>query len=184
MYFSLSSSQVLTASDSLEQKLSSSMASNTNAELTDEVLDQPGDSFSDSLNNIPNQDLDCMPYKSSADTLPLTSSMFEQHSVYQVSKVNSAQPFPWHSSSSEYFDSINNSESMFNNISLLRSCSYYQEQQFLHSASGHEGLAECDSLENKGTNVIEATKTTETYSVDANCAGNVWVKYDKQSNEW
>ncbi|GLH13860.1 Uncharacterized protein GBIM_18345, partial [Gryllus bimaculatus] len=177
-------SKVLTASDSLEPKLSSSMASNTNAELTDEVLDQPGDSFSDSLNNIPNQDVDCMPYKSSADTLPLTSSMYEQHSVYQASNGNSAQPFPWHSSSSEYFDSINNSESMFNNISLLRSCSYYQEQQFLQSTSGHEGLAVCDSLENKETNVIEVTKPTETYSVDARCASNVWIKFNKQSNEW
>lgn len=114
------------------------------------------------------------------------SVIFEHHkSIYKTSETLA---FPWHSSSSEYFDSINNSgSSVFQNSSILRSFSFYQDQ-YLQSAVQHEGLAECDSLEKEAVGVELNDVMAETDNEDVNfivnsASRNLWVKTGN-STEW
>ncbi|PSN29496.1 hypothetical protein C0J52_25164, partial [Blattella germanica] len=154
----------------------------------DDNTEQHDNTFPDSLNHLSSQEAVATPFPHTTNIITCSSSVVSenQNSVYQTSET---QAFPWHSSSSEYFDSINNSGSaVFQNSSLIRSFSYYQDQ-YLPTSAQREGLAECDSLEKEAVGVelsnilAESGKDSEKYKMDATSSRNLWMKADN-APEW
>jgi hypothetical protein len=95
------------------------------------------------------------------------------------------QAFPWHSSSSEYFDSINNSESgVFQNSSILCSFSFYQDH-YHQSSLQREGLAECDSLEKERAGaelngiMVDTDPEDGNFILNSAASRSLWMKADK-----
>ncbi|XP_049947181.1 uncharacterized protein LOC126455468 [Schistocerca serialis cubense] len=148
-------SKVLTASDSLEPKQCSSATGETHGSHHDDHHD--ADSFSDSLNHFPDQEVELSPKTSDEiDFKSLTSQL-----NLQSQDVNSDSNIivDGNSSSSEFFDSINDSESVLNN-EIVSSKNVHVQDHHLHTSSRCEGLTECDSLENRAPEMmIEAFHT-------------------------
>lgn len=150
--------------------------------------EQQDDTYPDSLNHLSFEESGLATSEHSANIITCTSSVTsERHK--SVCKTAENQAFPWHSSSSEYFDSINNSgSSVFQNSSILHSFSFYQDQ-YLQSTVQHEGLAECDSLEREAVEVEVSNIVADTNSVDGNfivnsaSSRNLWKKIDHPT-EW
>jgi hypothetical protein len=99
------------------------------------------------------------------------------------------QAFPWNSSSSEYFDSINNSGSdVFQNCAFLPSFSFHQDH-YLQLSVQREGLAECDSLEREATGVelnsimVDADTEDGNFIVNSTSSRNLWTKAGNRT-EW
>jgi hypothetical protein len=151
-------------------------------------MEQQDDTYPDSLNHLSFEESGLTTSKHSAATVTCNSSVTSEHHN-PIYKTSENQAFPWHSSSSEYFDSINNSgSSVFQNSSILRSFSYYQDQ-YLQSSVQHEGLAECDSLEREAVGVEVGNTMADTESVDGSfivnstSSRNLWRKVDHPT-EW
>ena len=147
----------------------------------DDNTEQHGDTYPDSLNHFSSQEPAPMPFPHMTNIITCSSSVVSdnQNSAYQTSET---QAFPWHSSSSEYFDSINNSGSaVFQNNSLIRSLSYYQDQ-YLQTSTRREGLAECDSLEKEAVGaelnniMTDSGNGEENYKLDSTSSRNLWMK--------
>ncbi|PNF37785.1 hypothetical protein B7P43_G10753 [Cryptotermes secundus] len=150
--------------------------------------EQQDNTYPDSLIHFSFQGSDLAAFKHPTNIVTCDNSVISErrNSVYETSET---QAHPWHSSSSEYFDSINNSgSSVFQNSSILRSFSFYQDQ-YLQSAVQHEGLAECDSLEKEAVGVELNNIMAETDNEDVNfivssaSSRNLWVKTDNPT-EW
>ncbi|KAJ4441935.1 hypothetical protein ANN_11798 [Periplaneta americana] len=152
----------------------------------DDTTEQQGDTYPDSLNHLSSQESSPTAFKLSTNIVTSNNSVSseQQNSVYQTSET---QAFPWHSSSSEYFDSINNSGSaVFQNSSILRSFSFYQDQYLQSSAQG-EALAECDSLEKEAVGVelnniiADSGNDSSNFVVSSTSSRKLWVKTDNPS---
>ncbi|XP_047108794.1 uncharacterized protein LOC124777433 [Schistocerca piceifrons] len=154
-YIAYQRPKVLTASDSLEPKQCSSATGETHGSHHDDHHD--ADSFSDSLNHFPDQEVELSPKTSDEiDFKSLTSQL-----NLQSQDVNSDSNIivDGNSSSSEFFDSINDSESVLNN-EIVSSKNVHVQDHHLHTSSRCEGLTECDSLENRAPEMmIEAFHT-------------------------
>ncbi|XP_069698228.1 serine-rich adhesin for platelets isoform X3 [Periplaneta americana] len=172
-----------------EQNSKESGTSITDVHISlDDTTEQQGDTYPDSLNHLSSQESSPTAFKLSTNIVTSNNSVSseQQNSVYQTSET---QAFPWHSSSSEYFDSINNSGSaVFQNSSILRSFSFYQDQYLQSSAQG-EALAECDSLEKEAVGVelnniiADSGNDDSNFVVSSTSSRKLWVKTDNPS-EW
>lgn len=156
--------------------------------LLESPTEQQDDTYPDSLNHLSFEESGLAASKHSADIITCTSSVTSERNK-SVHKTSENCAFPWHSSSSEYFDSINNSgSSVFQNSSILRSLSLYQDQ-YLKSSVQHEGLAECDSLERQAmgvevSNIVTATDNVDgNFTVNSSSSRNLWMKFDHPT-EW
>nr|CAD7432733.1 unnamed protein product [Timema monikensis] len=147
-------------SDELEEDTAYSLV--TKPCRCENTIEQPEESFSDSL------DLE-QPQAFTPTTNIVTLSRSEPTCIYHT--LDTTGTFMMNSSSSEYFDSINNSEAL-NDCSTQHLCPYYHEQGF-HSSSKHEGLAECDSLENG-----------QVFSNESNAARKLWMTSEFPIKDW
>lgn len=144
---------------------------------------QVDDTYPDSLNHLSSKESCLVVFKHQTNIVTSNNSVTSDHhkSVCQSSET---QAFPWHSSSSEYFDSINNSGSgVFQNSSILHSFSLYQDH-YLQSSVQREGLAECDSLEKERTGVelngimVDTDVEGGNFIVSSVPSRNLWTKAD------
>ncbi|XP_021922071.1 uncharacterized protein LOC110830935 isoform X3 [Zootermopsis nevadensis] len=170
--------------DQSSKESGSPVVENTKVHPSQDIpAQQLDDTYPDSLNHLSSKESCLVAFKHQTNITTSNNYIASDHhkSVYQSS---GTQAFPWHSSSSEYFDSINNSGSgVFQNSSILRSFSFYQDR-YLQSSVEREGLAECDSLENIRAGIELNGITADTDTEDGNfimssaSSRNLWMKAD------